>query len=132
MKKFIFAIFLFIISQLMILYLAVKNLSAIQPMIPLSIPLSGPLAHFSAFFVTSFLLAMILTHKYVQIKYPFMISFAYSTMFAIIIELIQLKISYRYFSSEDMFIGMIGALTSCLIFRYSTKVSESAHNIFYT
>jgi VanZ family protein len=71
--------------------------------------LSGINAHFFALFFTAFLLVFML--KQVHFRYPYLVAIIYSAIAVVTIEYIQKSIPYRTFGYNDIFYGMLGAVT---------------------
>jgi glycopeptide antibiotics resistance protein len=115
-KLFIPALVIFIFSQAVMFYLAIIKLNGVGG----GQYFSGAMAHFMALFVTAFLI--VFTLKQVNFELPYTFAILYCFCAAIAIEFIQLTIPYRTFSFEDMFFGVLGAVTFVVL-------SKTGHHV---
>lgn len=103
--KLILAIFLFLLTHFFIFYFALSDVS----INPIAAATSNYYMHFLAFFGLSFLFSLILLIIEKQVKYPFSIAFLYSVFISILVEMLQVSTSTRFFSYFDILVGVIGA-----------------------
>ena len=117
MKRLFSAAILFLSANILIFYLGLGRFSGMVGSIS-----HGYHMHFIAFFGLSFLLSLILLHERVYLPAPFTLSFLYSGVMVILLELFQMGTGYRVFSFLDIGAGLIGAGTYSLLGIIATRM----------
>jgi hypothetical protein len=86
MKRLFGALFLFILANIAIFYVALGKFSGVIK------PFTGGYhMHFIAFFGLSFILSLILVHEKIRLPAPFTLCFIYSVFIAALVEILQLR-----------------------------------------
>ncbi|NTV22872.1 MAG: hypothetical protein HGA85_00665 [Nanoarchaeota archaeon] len=111
MKKFIPAVMLFLGLQ------AALFVASVAPLTPATAKfMSGYHMHFIYFFMNTMSLSVVLSHRFVNFRWPIAASFAYSVGVAVAVEIVQkIFTTYRTFDVLDMAFGIAGSLAYCLI-----------------
>jgi hypothetical protein len=102
-KLFIPSLIVFILSQIIMFYVATAKLASTG----ISKHFSGFAAHFAALFITAFLIVFVL--RQMEFKYSYVVVGIYSLIVVVAIELIQKTLPYRTFGYDDMLFGLLGA-----------------------
>ncbi|MEM4397103.1 MAG: VanZ family protein [Candidatus Woesearchaeota archaeon] len=103
--KLYIAIALFIFAHHLIFSIALSD-TRNNPIAKIT---SNDFMHFTAFFGLAFIFSLILLIAEKYVKFPFTISFLYSVFIAVLVEMLQVSTSTRFFSYLDILIGTIGA-----------------------
>ncbi len=106
MKKFILLLLIFFLFHGLLLYGATSKLdSKLAKKL-----MSGNRSHFIAFFFITLSFSILLMHRFIHFKFPYALSFLYSLGLAVLVEVIQKLLGYRYFSEHDILWGAYGSL----------------------
>lgn len=117
MKKFMFYLFGFVALQVVLFVGAVSKSISYVP----SSLISGYPVHVAALFVVSLFTWFILTHEFVNIRYPMIWVFIYACVLAVAVEVVQMFIPYRTFDVWDMIAGAAGSLLFIVVMKVGQR-----------